>query len=241
MDKNVQCRDPLNNPTVRSKMSTKSDDSAISSLADELEKRVMVEIERRATTTPTPNGAQSIPSIVSNLRSTSKSNYKNNESNYKNNTNDLFRNDRQKTPPMSINADSSGYSSISSTQSSSGDSNPVARRLLALAPGDSYHELDSRLKCADWYHKGLPKEVAISVLGQSSPGTFLVLPAILLLRGFDHVHEYQIMKKQNWMVCQGFKSCISSPVNVGCSLPITSRYPPNDFAFRAHSKLIKIF
>merc|ERR1712131_146848 len=35
--------------------------------------------------------------------------------------------------------------------------NPVAKKLRALAPGDHYADLDSRLKTADWYHKGLPK------------------------------------------------------------------------------------
>ena len=37
--------------------------------------------------------------------------------------------------------------------------NPVAKKLKVLAPGDHYHELDARLKTADWYHKGLPKYV----------------------------------------------------------------------------------
>ena len=37
--------------------------------------------------------------------------------------------------------------------------NPVAKKLKVLAPGDHYNELDARLKTADWYHKGLPKYV----------------------------------------------------------------------------------
>ena len=35
--------------------------------------------------------------------------------------------------------------------------NPVAKKLKVLAPGDHYNDLDARLKTADWYHKGLPK------------------------------------------------------------------------------------
>jgi len=35
--------------------------------------------------------------------------------------------------------------------------NPVARKLRLLAPGDSYHDLDSRLRVAKWFHQGLPK------------------------------------------------------------------------------------
>ena len=92
--------------------------------------------------------------------------------------------------------------------------NPVAKKLKVLAPGDHYNDLDGRLKTADWYHKGLPKwvefklwlyveldtkalfrEVGISVLGGSSPGTFLVLPQTLLLRGYEHVHEYCIVNE----------------------------------------------
>ena len=39
------------------------------------------------------------------------------------------------------------------------------------------------------------RDVAISVLSQADVGTFLVLPATLLLRGYDHVHEYQIIRE----------------------------------------------
>ena len=39
------------------------------------------------------------------------------------------------------------------------------------------------------------REVGISVLGGSAPGTFLVLPQTLLLRGFEHVHEYSIINE----------------------------------------------
>ena len=76
--------------------------------------------------------------------------------------------------------ESSGYSSINFTDdltnSKMGDStkseqkskskrnfaqfvktNPVARKLKLLAPGDSYSDLDSRLRVAKWYHQGLPK------------------------------------------------------------------------------------
>ena len=37
--------------------------------------------------------------------------------------------------------------------------------------------------------------MGISVLGASDPGTFLVLPQTLLLRGYEHVHEYQIINE----------------------------------------------
>ena len=39
------------------------------------------------------------------------------------------------------------------------------------------------------------RDVAISVLSQAETGTFLVLPQTLLLRGIDHVHEYQIIRE----------------------------------------------
>ena len=60
--------------------------------------------------------------------------------------------------------ESSGYSSIGSVSDSifqkmknNYKTNPVAKKLKVLAPGDHYSDLDSRLKTADWYHKGLPK------------------------------------------------------------------------------------
>jgi len=55
------------------------------------------------------------------------------------------------------------------------------------------------------------REVAISVLSQAETGTFLVLPQTLLLRGFDHVHEYQIIRenKIGWYLKVRL-SCIKS-------------------------------
>lgn len=187
----------IGNVTVRSKLSNKSDDSAISSLADDLERRVMLEIERQvrkpsSSRKPEPKSRKS---SVSNSRSGPPDHSR------------LMSSDQSSSDRFSIRAmESSGYSSMGSTtnhhlamsdaiQMSNYKTNPVAKKLRALAPGDHYADLDSRLKTADWYHKGLPKEVGISVLGASDPGTFLVLPQTLLLRGYEHVHEYQIINE----------------------------------------------
>ena len=79
---------------------------------------------------------------------------------------DRSRLDQSSSDRFSMQAmESSGYSSMGSTQHFMSDAiqmnnyktNPVAKKLRALAPGDHYADLDSRLKTADWYHKGLPK------------------------------------------------------------------------------------
>lgn len=169
-------------------------DSAISSLADDLERRVMLEIERQVRK---PSSRKPEPKA---RKSSSRSGT------------DRSRLDQSSSDRFSMQAmESSGYSSMGSTnpmtvnhmtmtssdaiQMNNYKTNPVAKKLRALAPGDHYADLDSRLKTADWYHKGLPKEVGISVLGASDPGTFLVLPQTLLLRGYEHVHEYQIINE----------------------------------------------
>lgn len=128
-------------------------------MADDLERRVIIEIEkneskRRESTQIPINPTRSSgrrrsfkkPAPVANIFSVSRS-----------------------------TADSSGYSSINldSDYGQSGQSttrskfseklhniihtNPVARKLKLLAPGDSYSDLDSRLRTARWYHQGLPK------------------------------------------------------------------------------------
>lgn len=182
--------------TVCSKTSNKSNDSAISSLADELERRVMQECQRQESTS---TSSHHIHHHQPHTRH-SKPNY------------DKLRpaaNNDKIISRLADSQDSSGYSSMGSMMSQltiSGaekmklafnkyKTNPVAKKLKVLAPGDHYHELDARLKTADWYHKGLPKEVGISVLGGSTPGTFLVLPQTLLLRGYEHVHEYSIINE----------------------------------------------
>ena len=129
-------------------------DSAISSLADDLERRVMLEIERQvrkpSSRKPEPKARKS--SVNSRSGNTHGQ--------------DRSRLDQSSSDRFSIQAmESSGYSSMGSTTACASDAiqmnnyktNPVAKKLRALAPGDHYADLDSRLKTADWYHKGLPK------------------------------------------------------------------------------------
>lgn len=205
-----------NSTTVRSKLSAHSDDSAISSLADDLERRVILEIERKAERKRENDlsTAQS-KSSASRRRSFKRENDSRESStrHYSASQSTAHGHGRQSVRGN----ESSGYSSINLTDSNASvkstnhessisklklpnfasviKTNPVARKLKLLAPGDSYSDLDSRLRIAKWYHQGLPKDVAISVLSQAETGTFLVLPQTLLLRGFDHVHEYQIIKE----------------------------------------------
>jgi hypothetical protein len=54
------------------------------------------------------------------------------------------------------------------------------------------------------------RDIGISVLCQSSLGTFLVLnSSSLLVRGIEHVHEYQLVKenKIGWYIKVKFKNC----------------------------------
>ena len=130
-------------------------DSAISSLADDLERRVMLEIERQVRK---PSSQSRKPEPKARKSSV----------NSRSGTQDHSRLDQSSSDRFSMRAmESSGYSSMGSTNHHSAISdaiqmnnyktNPVAKKLRALAPGDHYADLDSRLKTADWYHKGLPK------------------------------------------------------------------------------------
>ena len=130
-------------------------DSAISSLADDLERRVMLEIERQVRK---PSSQSRKPEPKARKSSV----------NSRSGTQDHSRLDQSSSDRFSMRAmESSGYSSMGSTnhhsamsdaiQMSNYKTNPVAKKLRALAPGDHYADLDSRLKTADWYHKGLPK------------------------------------------------------------------------------------
>lgn len=206
-----------NSTTVRSKLSAHSDDSAISSLADDLERRVILEIERKAD--DAKRRRENDLSIGQNRSSTRRRSFKREKDSsarhFSVSSNQSQSHQNGQSRQSSRGNESSGYSSINLTDSNSSNTtnqeppkeskfrnfanlvktNPVARKLKILAPGDSYSDLDSRLRIAKWYHQGLPKEVAISVLSQAETGTFLVLPQTLLLRGFDHVHEYQIIRE----------------------------------------------
>ena len=168
-------------------------DSAISSLADDLERRVMLELERKADSQRRENDLAGSAVSRSSGRRRSSFKFKKSES------------DREKIAPTRnfsssssgstsganqvasyrirhglSTTESSGYSSINITDDFSkfSDStpsenkskskrnfaqfvktNPVARKLKLLAPGDSYSDLDSRLRVAKWYHQGLPKWV----------------------------------------------------------------------------------
>ena len=121
-------------------------------MADDLERRVMLEIERQvrkpSSRKPEPKARKS---SVNSRSGTDRS-----------------RLDQSSSDRFSMQAmESSGYSSMGSTQChhlmsdaiqmNNYKTNPVAKKLRALAPGDHYADLDSRLKTADWYHKGLPK------------------------------------------------------------------------------------
>jgi len=240
-----------NSTTVRSKLSAHSDDSAISSLADDLERRVILEIERKHSESARNHRRDNDLSVSSSggrfslgghhfgvgHGSNSRSNSR--RRSVKSRREIEFGRDLSSVtnsgsvsiessaangvPAPKYGAESSGYSSINLTDSYASNhlvqsateaakppsskpskatnfaalikTNPVARKLRLLAPGDSYSDLDSRLRIAKWYHQGLPKDVAISVLSQAETGTFLVLPQTLLLRGIDHVHEYQIIRE----------------------------------------------
>ena len=131
-------------------------DSAISSLADDLERRVMLEIERQVRKPSSQSRKPEPKARKSSVNSRSGG------------AQDHSRLDQSSSDRFSMRAmESSGYSSMGSTNHHSAMSdaiqmnnyktNPVAKKLRALAPGDHYADLDSRLKTADWYHKGLPK------------------------------------------------------------------------------------
>lgn len=185
--------------TVRSKTSAHSNDSAISSLADDLERRVILEIEKNAKvdTKPRRSSTGSRRSLRSLVRRT-------NESGYGSSIN--HSSVTTKMTPIGIQHDTATIKKSTSHFENFANfvkTNPVARKLRLLAPGDSYHDLDSRLRVAKWYHQGLPKDIGISVLCQSALGTFLVLNnSSLLVRGIEHVHEYQLVKesKIGWYI-----------------------------------------
>ena len=124
-------------------------------MADDLERRVMLEIERQVrkpssqSRKPEPKARKSSVNSRSGGHSGSQTDHSR-----------LDHSDRFSMRAM----ESSGYSSMGSTnhhsdaiQMNNYKTNPVAKKLRALAPGDHYADLDSRLKTADWYHKGLPK------------------------------------------------------------------------------------
>ena len=63
----------------------------------------------------------------------------------------------QSTTEAAHQAPSSKPSKVATNFAALIKTNPVARKLRLLAPGDSYSDLDSRLRIAKWYHQGLPK------------------------------------------------------------------------------------
>jgi hypothetical protein len=99
------------------------------------------------------------------------------------------------------------------------------------------------------------RDIGISVLCQSSLGTFLVLnSSSLLARGIEHVHEYQLVKenKIGWYIKVKFKTAInednfisglfarfSSSSDAGGALPISPRHPASFTRFCADSRLLK--
>ncbi|CAG5105215.1 Oidioi.mRNA.OKI2018_I69.chr1.g1929.t1.cds [Oikopleura dioica] len=210
--------------TVRSKTSAHSDDSAISSLADDLERRVILEIEKNAkddVVSSKSNNRRSSTGPRRSLRSLVRRTAQNNDSGIPSSTASFAQsakssaqlgqthsttNTGHKQGPFGIKHETATIKKSTSHFENFANfvkTNPVARKLRLLAPGDSYHDLDSRLRVAKWYHQGLPKDIGISVLCQSSLGTFLVLNnSALLVRGIEHVHEYQLVKesKIGWYI-----------------------------------------
>ena len=163
-------------------------DSAISSLADDLERRVMLEIERQVKDQNPRNPRKNSENCENRdpagrrkfsfpSRETKESRDRKHSSNTGSHRSpaDSVSSNRSTSGYSRLNSggeiqsltesrESSGYSSIGSVSDSvfqkiknNYKTNPVAKKLKVLAPGDHYSDLDSRLKTADWYHKGLPK------------------------------------------------------------------------------------
>ena len=139
-------------------------------MADDLERRVILEIERKA-----ERRRENDLSIGQNRSSTRRRSFKREKDSSARHFSASSNQSQNGQSCQSRGNESSGYSSINLTDSNTSNTdlppkeskfrnfanlvktNPVARKLKILAPGDSYSDLDSRLRIAKWYHQGLPK------------------------------------------------------------------------------------